>query len=161
MRPRSRSEVRLFDYAQMGRRASGVRLPRRQGEHLPGLHRRRVGVRVRVPRRPEALQHAGAGTQLDGDAGGRGDQRRQGHQLRLHVQNPQRHLLLQVQQRVELVRPLFICKFNETSFDSFMVSMLFYLGAMQWVVVKIGFLLQASQDFVCGHKLQAQIHFNL
>ena len=28
-----------------------------------------------------------------------------------------------------------------------MVSMLFYLGAMQWIVIKIGYLLQACSKY--------------
>ena len=30
-----------------------------------------------------------------------------------------------------------------------MVSMLFYLGAMQWIVIKIGYLLQACYSHLC------------
>ena len=44
--------------------------------------------------------------------------------------------------------------------NSFMVSMLFYLGAMQWIVVKIGFLLQASLDFLLPSS-PFQINFTL
>ena len=44
-----------------------------------------------------------------------------------------------------------------------MVSMLFYLGAMQWIVIKIGYLLQACSKycFWAWVKSSQQIGFNL
>ena len=39
--------------------------------------------------------------------------------------------------------------FSAIYFFSFMVSMLFYLGAIQWVVVKMGWILQVSILVLC------------